>query len=101
MSLTSYRAAPPRVTSGFVGLFVDVWVMVFGRPGGDRLSRVLGRSIIGAGVFHGRVRDGIGCRHPAKATRSSKDHNPRSEVGRAASDVCLLVLVIECASPGV
>ena len=30
---------------------------------------------MGAGVFHGRVRDGIGCRHPAKATRSS---NPES-----------------------
>ena len=31
-----------------------------GRPGGDRLSRGLSRSIIGAGGFHGRVRDGIG-----------------------------------------
>ncbi len=27
---------------------------------------------MGAGDFHGRVRDGIGCRLPAKATRSSK-----------------------------
>ena len=26
---------------------------------------------MGAGAFHGRVRDGIGCRHPAIATRSS------------------------------
>ncbi len=26
---------------------------------------------MGAGGFHVRVRDGIGCRHPAKATRSS------------------------------
>ena len=26
---------------------------------------------MGAGGFHGRVRDGIGCRPPAKATRSS------------------------------
>jgi hypothetical protein len=26
---------------------------------------------MGAGEFHGRVRDGIGCRLPAKATRSS------------------------------
>ena len=33
---------------------------------------------MGAGVFHGRVRDGIGCRHPAKATRSS---NPENWVG--------------------
>ena len=31
---------------------------------------------MGAGEFHGRVRDGIGCRLPAKATRSS---NPPSD----------------------
>ena len=31
-----------------------------GRPGGDRLSHALRHSIMGAGVFHGRVRDGIG-----------------------------------------
>ena len=29
-------------------------------PGGDRLSRVLRHSTMGAGVFNGRVRDGIG-----------------------------------------
>ena len=40
-----------------------VW-SVLGRPGGDLLSRVLGRSTIGAEGFHGRVRDGIGCRSP-------------------------------------
>ena len=33
---------------------------VFGGPGGDLLSRVLGRSTIGAEGFHGRVRYGIG-----------------------------------------
>ena len=37
---------------------------VFGGPGGDLLSRVLGRSTIGAEGFHGRVRDGIGCLAP-------------------------------------
>lgn len=42
-----------------------------GEPGGDRLSRVLRRSIMGAGAFHGRVRNGIGCGHPAEATRSA------------------------------
>lgn len=42
-----------------------------GRPGGDRLSRVLRRSIIGAGAFHGRVRNGIGCGRPAVTTRSA------------------------------
>ena len=35
-------------------------VVWFGGPGGDRLSRGLSRSIMGAGGFHGRVRDGIG-----------------------------------------
>ena len=59
MSLTSYRAAPPRarvfriVSRGCV-------CPVFGRSGGDRLSRVLRHSTMGAGVFNGRVRDGIG-----------------------------------------
>jgi hypothetical protein len=53
MSLTSYRAAPPRVGVG-------VWVGWVGGPGGDLLSRVLRRSTMGAGGFHGRVRDGIG-----------------------------------------
>ena len=33
---------------------------VLGRSGGDRLSRVLRHSTMGAGVFNGRVRDGIG-----------------------------------------
>jgi hypothetical protein len=43
-----------------------VWVLGvrFGRPGGDLLSHVLGRSTIGAEGFHGRVRDGIGCFGP-------------------------------------
>lgn len=31
-----------------------------GRSGGDRLSRALRHSTMGAGVFNGRVRDGIG-----------------------------------------
>ena len=65
MSLTSYRAAPPRV--GMVVL--DGWT---GRPGGDLLSRALRHSTIGAESFHGRVRDGIGCSPFATATRSSK-----------------------------
>ena len=65
MSLTSYRAAPPR------GGWCDgVWGCV-GRPGGALLSRALRRSTMGAGGFHVRVRDGIGCSLPAKATRSS------------------------------
>ena len=49
-----------------------------GRPGGDLLSRALGHSTMGAGGFHGRVRDGIGCSPPAIATRSS---SPLAAVG--------------------
>ena len=45
------------------------------RPGSDLLSRVLRRSTIGAGAFHGRVRNGNGCSHPAITTRSSKGKN--------------------------
>src|SRR3546814_13319219 len=42
-----------------------------GRPGGDRLSRALSRSTIGAEGFHGRVRDGIGWGPLAVADRKS------------------------------
>ena len=45
---------------------------LLGRPGNDLLSRVLRRSTIGAGAFHGRVRNGIGCSHPAIITRSAE-----------------------------
>ena len=43
-----------------------------GRPGSDLLSRVLRRSTISAGTFHGRVRNGIGCSRSAITTRSAK-----------------------------
>jgi len=45
---------------------------VLGKPGDDLLSHVLRRSTIGAGAFHGRVRDGIGCSRSAKITRPAK-----------------------------
>src|SRR5882672_301390 len=85
MSLTSYRAAPPRVIAvlgpgwSFRLEFpagVSGWSLLpdwcgaregvggFGRPGGDLLFRALRRSTIGAEGFHGRVRDGIGCYAP-------------------------------------
>ena len=38
---------------------------VAGRSGSGLLSRGLSLSIMGAGAFHGRVRDGIGCRRSA------------------------------------
>ncbi len=53
----------------------------FGRPGSDLLSRVLRRSTIGAGAFHGRVRNGNGCSHPAIATRSAKRMISNREAG--------------------
>jgi hypothetical protein len=101
MSLTSYRAAPPRVilfcpalrlpkqkgrlkaarSRLWAGFFCDEklifcsherYPFAFSRPGSDLLSRVLRRSTIGAGAFHGRVRNGNGCSHPARTTRSAK-----------------------------
>ena len=65
MSLTSYRAAPPRVGGDdLCGGFDDP----AGWPGGDLLSRALRHSTMGAEAFHGRVRDGIGCSSLAMAT---------------------------------
>ena len=46
---------------------------VLRRPGSDLLSQALRLSTIGAEEFNGRVRDGIGFRLPATATRSAKD----------------------------
>src|SRR5437660_10064991 len=74
MSLTSYRAAPPRVG----GLF---WVEGGGRgdcgPGGDLLFRTLRCSTIGAEGFHGRVRDGIGCLAPRHGHQAGNLCPPR------------------------
>jgi hypothetical protein len=92
MSLTSYRAAPPRVTilypvgkherlrdvaeatgvrwddvvDGF--WFVTVCAPA-AMPGDDLLFHRLGDSTIGAVGFHGRVRDGIGWDTDAMVTR--------------------------------
>lgn len=64
---------------------------VFGRPGSDLLSRVLRRSTIGAGTFHGRVRNGIGCSRSAITTRSAKHMNEKLEeaVGNRQSGLLL------------
>ena len=45
------------------------------RPGSDLLSRVLRRSTIGAGAFHGRVRNGIGCLKLRKNHQVGKKHH--------------------------
>ena len=79
MSLTSYRAAPPR--DGHEALCDRMRLVLLGRPGGDLLSRVLGRSTIGAEGFHGRVRDGIGCIAPRNDHQviEAEDRDQRTE----------------------
>ena len=83
MSLTSYRAAPPRANTngrlcGAAGSPEGVtckWVRFNIRaapatkPGGDLLFHYLSNSTIGAVWFHGRVRDGIGWVTDAMATK--------------------------------
>jgi hypothetical protein len=81
MSLTSYRAAPPRASvvgdpaksTESHGPQPNIRCRQLrplystqgpGKPGGDLLFRALRRSTIGAEGFHGRVRDGIGCLAP-------------------------------------
>lgn len=61
------------------------------RPGSDLLSRVLRRSTISAGAFHGRVRNGIGCSRSAITTRSAKCMYFREAVGRSQLSFVLQV----------
>ena len=63
----------------------------FYRPGSDLLSRVLRRSTISAGAFHGRGRNGNGCSHPAITTRSAKSMLFREAVLVVPSDQHLMV----------
>ncbi len=100
MSLTSYRAAPPRAKDdghsqkggpktrkGSTEWRIDIVYSLFAtphshivdketlalcRPGDDLLSQVLRHSTIGAEAFDGRVRDGIGSDRSAEATRPAK-----------------------------
>jgi hypothetical protein len=64
---------------------------VFCRPGGDLLSHVLRHSTIGAEEFNGRVRDGIGFRLLARATRPAKD---RKQDGLFQSSCCGAMIVM-------
>src|ERR1700674_3890751 len=90
MSLTSYRAAPPRDggrgRTGCEGKRREylAWSggLILARPGGDLLFRGLSRSTIGAEGFHGRVRDGIGClapRHDHQAKQRPGIRKPVSD----------------------
>ena len=78
--------------------FCKIRIVALGRPGSDLLSRVLRRSTIGAGAFHGRVRNGNGCSHPAITTRSTKGKNcsgdgakPNEKLAREALPLSFLV----------
>ena len=103
MSLTSYRAAPPRVRglkavgSRFGGLLpiadcllrrtdgCEEEANVLGRPGDDLLSRVLRQSTIGAEAFDGRVRDGIGSDRLAESHQAGKGRSEAKGEWRVAS----------------
>src|SRR3982751_6742646 len=50
----------------------------FGWPGGDLLSRALGRSTISAEAFNGRVRDGIGFWAPRSSHRTGRTQTTAS-----------------------
>src|SRR3984957_9867951 len=90
MSLTSYRAAPPRVELGGQRNEPANKVVMKGserrhplcRPGGDLLSRALRRSTIGPGRLNDRVRNGIGWGPSGIATRSTK--RMRDDINRPA-----------------
>ena len=83
MSLTSYRAAPPRAKKkkrpvarqpgGLLAKLVCHRCAEHeaGRPGSDLLSRALRQSTIGAAGFHDRVRNGVGWDTCAITTWSS------------------------------
>jgi hypothetical protein len=58
-------------------------------PGGDLLFHVLGRSTIGAEGFHGRVRDGIGCRVPRHNHQTSKATRMLDASAHHKSNECL------------
>ena len=115
MSLTSYRAAPPRVNlcmnsqnqkrpeagplrSGhrkeemFPADPSGTAICALGRPGSDLLSHTLRCSTIGAEGLHGRVRNGVGCFPLAITTRSTQRANtvPKSGAGMFLdNDICI------------
>ena len=85
------------------GAAADRMHVVLGRPGGDLLSRVLGRSTIGAEGFHGRVRDGIGCIAPRNDHQVVEEPGfaalRRARPGLAVSVVDRVSEVVGCAEP--
>src|SRR3954454_16479578 len=79
MSLTSYRAAPPRAkttkpplgepAAALKTLRMGFFETPVAKPGDDLLFHCLSNSTIGAVRFHGRVRDGIGWVTDAMVTK--------------------------------
>ena len=79
MSLTSYRAAPPRAKAKMPPLGIPAAALdnianglstsPAAKPGDDLLFHSLSWSTIGAVRFHGRVRDGIGWVTDAMVTK--------------------------------
>jgi hypothetical protein len=65
--------SPAENRGAFIFLIVKEECSVLGRPGSDLLFQALRLSTIGAEDFDGRVRDGIGYRLLAIATRPAKD----------------------------
>ena len=104
MSLTSYRAAPPRAnhlplcgnekrlrlaealspSRGKTCEWVQIRAALASMPGDDLLFHRLSDSTIGAVWFHGRVRDGIGWVTDAMATKQWGQRN----TGWFEIDVC-------------
>src|SRR6478752_9381387 len=79
MSLTSYRAAPPRAkttkpplgmpAAALKNIANGFFEAPVSKPGDDLLFHCLSSSTIGAVRFHGRVRDGIGWVTDAMVTK--------------------------------
>ena len=83
-----------RASAKLPGIVSDrMRLFLLGRPGGDLLSRVLGRSTIGAEGFHGRVRDGIGCIAPRNDHQVIEEEvaGCRSSIARAKARASFMV----------
>jgi hypothetical protein len=76
LAVSTHRGLAKKAPRKTAGLLFDHRMKrksVLGRPGNDLLFQVLRLSTIGAEDFDGRVRDGIGYRLLAIATRSAKN----------------------------
>jgi hypothetical protein len=94
MSLTSYRAAPPRAKDKAAlasraarkANILKRSSSAFGRPGNDLLSQVLRHSTIGAEAFDGRVRDGIGSYRLAEGHQAGEEQITEDGIRRTEDD---------------